>query len=95
MPQIIGPIHPGEHLAEVLEDFGLSQYALAKAMNVPALRISQIVHGKRSITADTSIRLGHVFGQSPRFWLNLQTDYDIEVAQGKFRDDLRKIEIAG
>jgi addiction module HigA family antidote len=74
------PIHPGEVL---LEDFlvplGLTQYALARGLSVPPRRINEIVHGKRAITADTALRLGRFFGTSERFWLNLQTIYDLEV----------------
>ena len=78
----IPPIHPGEVL---LEDFmtplGLSQYRVAKDIGVPALRISQIVRGKRSITADTAMRLARYFGTSAAVWLRLQARYDLEVAE--------------
>ncbi len=82
------PIHPGVHLAEFLEEYELSQYALAKAMHVPPRRINEIVKGQRGVTADTSIRLGKVFSQSSRFWLNLQTRYDLEVAERSFADEI-------
>lgn len=76
------PIHPGEILmGEFLEPMGISQYRLAKDISVPPRRINEIVHGKRSITADTALRLGRFFGMSPQFWLNLQTRYDLEVAE--------------
>ena len=76
------PIHPGEILREeFLEPMGISQYRLAKDISVPPRRINEIVHGKRSITADTALRLGRFFGMSPQFWLNLQTRYDLEVTQ--------------
>jgi antitoxin HigA-1 len=76
------PIHPGEILMEeFLEPMGLSQYRLAKDISVPPRRINEIVHGKRSITADTALRLGRFFGMSPQFWLNLQTRYDLEVTE--------------
>ena len=76
------PIHPGEILLdEFLEPMGISQYLLAKDISVPIRRINEIVHGKRSITADTALRLGRFFGMSPQFWLNLQTRYDLEVAE--------------
>ncbi len=74
------PIHPGEHLAEFLEEYGISAYRLARDTHVPQDRISNIVKGKRAITADTALRLGRFFGVSPQFWLNLQTRYDLEVA---------------
>ena len=76
------PIHPGEVLMEeFLEPMGISQYRLAKDTSVPPRRINEIVHGKRSITADTALRLGRFFSMSPQFWLNLQTRYDLEVTQ--------------
>ena len=78
------PIHPGETLLEeFLKPMGISQYRVAKAMNVPARRINEIVHGKRSITADTALRLSKFFGMSDRFWLNLQTRYDLELEKDR------------
>ena len=83
------PIHPGEILREeFLEPMGISQYRLAKDISVPPRRINEIVHGKRSITADTALRLGRFFGISPQFWLNLQTRYDLEVTQDLLGDRL-------
>jgi len=83
------PIHPGEILMEeFLEPMGISQYRLAKDISVPARRINEIVHGKRSITADTALRLGRYFGMSPQFWLNLQTRYDLEVTEDLLQDRL-------
>ena len=71
-------IHPGEILIEeFLKPMGLSQYRLAKDISVPPRRINEIVHGKRSISADTALRLGRFFGISPQFWLNLQTRFDL------------------
>ena len=76
------PIHPGEILRdEFLEPMGISQYRLAKDISVPPRRINEIVHGKRSITADTALRLGRFFGMSAQFWLNLQTRYDLEITE--------------
>jgi addiction module HigA family antidote len=78
------PIHPGELLlAEFLEPLGISQYRLAKDMSVPPRRINEIVHGTRSITADTALRLARFFGTSERFWLNLQTRYDLELEKDR------------
>jgi len=78
------PIHPGEVLLdEFLEPMGVSQYRLAKDTSVPARRINEIVHGTRSVTADTALRLGRYFGTSAQFWLNLQTHFDLEVQQDK------------
>ena len=74
------PIHPGEHLAEFIDEYGISQYRLAKDIHVPARRINEIVHGKRAITADTALRLGRFFSMEPGFWMNLQSRYDMEVA---------------
>ena len=75
------PIHPGEHLAEMLEELGISQYRLAKAIGVPPIRINDIVRCRRSITADTALRIGQALSMTPEFWLNLQRMYDLEVAR--------------
>lgn len=73
------PVHPGEILVEeFLKPLALTEYRLAKGLRVPARRINEIVHGKRAITADTALRLGRFFRNSPRFWLNLQTGFDLE-----------------
>ena len=78
------PIHPSEILLEeFLKPMGISQYRLAKATSVPARRINEIVHGKRSITADTALRLSKFFGMSDRFWMNLQTRYDLEIEKDR------------
>lgn len=85
----IPPIHPGEILKEeFLDEMGISQYKLAKEINVPPRRINEIVLGKRSITADTALRLGRYFGISPQFWINLQAHYDLEVASDKLGSKL-------
>ena len=84
-------IHPGEILIEeFLKPMGISQYRLAKDISVPPRRINEIVHGKRSISADTALRLGRFFGISPQFWLNLQTRYDLEVAEDLLAERLEK-----
>ena len=78
----IAPVHPGEILlGDFMEPLGLSQYALAKALAVPALRISQIVRGQRAISADTALRLSRYFGTRAEWWLDLQTHHDLEVAR--------------
>jgi len=83
------PIHPGEILMEeFLEPMGISQYRLAKDISVPPRRINEIIHGKRSITADTALRLGRFFNMSPQFWLNLQTRFDLEVAEDRLENRL-------
>ena len=74
-------IHPGDHLAEFLDELGISQYRLAKAIAVPPRRINEIVHGRRAITADTALRLGQAFEMTPDFWLNLQRIYDLDRAR--------------
>lgn len=85
----MSPIHPGEVLLEeFLSPLGLSQYRLAKDISVPPRRINEIVHGQRRITADTALRLSRFFGTSERFWLNLQTRYDLEVAKDQLGDRL-------
>ena len=76
-----GPVHPGEHLAEMLAELGRSQRHLAQAMGVPPARISQIIHGRRGITADTALRLGQALAMTPEFWLNLQHIYDLDLVR--------------
>jgi addiction module HigA family antidote len=73
-------IHPGEILRDELEELGVTPTALARQIAVPPNRISQIISGRRSITGDTALRLGHWFGSSPEFWLNLQSAYDLRLA---------------
>lgn len=77
----IEPIHPGEHLAEFLDELGISQYRLATAIRMPPRRINEIVHGRRSVTADTALRVGKALGTTPEFWLNLQRMCDLDVAR--------------
>ena len=87
----IPPIHPGEILKEeFLDPMAISQYRLAKNINVPPRRINEIVHGKRSISADTALRLGRFFGMSPQFWINLQSHYDLEIEKDKLGELLNK-----
>ena len=87
----IPPIHPGEILLEeFLESLKISQYRLAKGINVSARRINEIVHGKRSVTADTALRLARYFGTSERFWMNLQARYDLEVEKDRLGGRLAK-----
>src|SRR6516225_8353514 len=85
------PVHPGEILQEeFLSPLGVSQYRLAKEMSVPPRRINEIVRGSRSISADTALRLSRYFGTSERFWLNLQSRYDLEVEKDRLGDRLRR-----
>jgi len=82
----LAPIHPGEILMEeFLKPMGISQYKLSKDINVPPRRINEIVHGKRSITADTALRLSRYFNLSERFWLNLQARYDLELEKDRLK----------
>ena len=86
----MAPIHPGTHLGEILGDLGITQRRLAGAVRVPPRRINEVVHGRRSITANTALRLGKALGMTPEFWLNLQRMYDLEVARAT--TDLSSIE---
>ena len=83
------PVHPGEILLEeFLKPMGISQYKLAKDISVPPRRINEVVRGKRSISADTALRLSRYFGLSERFWLNLQACYDIEIERDRLENRL-------
>jgi len=87
----IKPIHPGEILMEeFLKPLELSQNQLANDIGVPPRRINEIIHGKRRITADTALRLAHYFKMSPRFWLGLQMDYDLDIEEDKLGSRLNK-----
>jgi antitoxin HigA-1 len=82
-------IHPGEHLAEELEELGMSAAELARQLEVPTNRITGILNGQRAITGDTALRLGHFFGTSPAFWLNLQSLYELRLAEQKAGKSIR------
>lgn len=87
------PIHPGEILqVEYLEPLGVTQHRLAVAVGVPPRRINEIVHGKRGITANTALRLARYFGTSERFWLNLQSRYELEIERDRLAATLDQIE---
>ncbi len=89
----IAPIHPGEVLLEeFLEPLGVTQHHLAVSIGVPPRRINEIVHGKRRITADTALRLARYFGTTDRFWLNLQTRYDLELEKDNLGGALEQIQ---
>jgi len=85
------PIHPGEHLAEELQALGLSAAELARQLDVPTNRITAVLNGQRGITADTALRLGHWFGMSAEFWLNLQKIYELRQAQAAIGHDLERL----
>lgn len=94
------PVHPGEVLLEdFLKPLGLTQYRLAKALSVPPRRINEIVHGTRAVSADTALRLARFFGTSARFWLNLQTAYDLDLEEdrlgGRLTREVRVLRKAG
>src|SRR5437899_5786977 len=84
-------IHPGEHLAEELNALDMSAAELARKISVPTNRITQILNGTRSVTGDTALRLGHFCGTSPQFWLNLQTLYDVRIAEEKYGKTIRDL----
>ncbi len=79
----IAAIHPGEHLAEELDALEMSAAELARKIDVPTNRVTQILNGTRAVTGDTALRLGHFFGTSAQFWLNLQSLYELRIAQEK------------
>jgi addiction module HigA family antidote len=88
-------IHPGEILADELTEIGVTPAALAREIAVPPNRISQILRGRRNITGDTALRLGHWFGTTPRFWLNLQSSYDLRLAQEKAGEEIARLPVRG
>ena len=89
--RVLEPIHPGEILLEeFLKPMEISQYRLAKDVSVDPRRVNEIVHGQRSISADTALRFGRYFGMSPQFWLNLQVHYDLEVLDIEHGDQIKK-----
>lgn len=84
-------IHPGEHLAEELNELGMSAAELARKLDVPTNRITGILNGQRAITGDTALRLAHFFGTSAEFWLNLQSLYELRVAEKKVGKSIRTL----
>jgi addiction module HigA family antidote len=82
-------IHPGEHLAEQLEELGMSAAELARQLKVPTNRITEILNGQRAVTGDTALRLGHFFGTSPEFWMNLQKLYELRLAEQKSGETIK------
>lgn len=85
------PIHPGEVLAEELGELNVSPTELARQLKVPANRITGIINGQRSISADTALRLGHWFGMSAEFWLNLQKAYELRLAQREKGSEIKRL----
>jgi antitoxin HigA-1 len=84
-------IHPGEHLAEELKELGMSGAELARQLSVPTNRVTEILNGRRAITGDTALRLAHFFGTTPEFWLNLQTLFELRIAEKKVGKSIRNL----
>ncbi len=84
------PIHPGEILADELEELGVNPHQLSLDLHVPANRVSQIINGQRGITADTALRLGQWFGTGPDLWMNLQKTYELRIAEEETGDEIRR-----
>ena len=91
MVVVLPPTHPGEHLAEELQSLGMSAAELARRLDVPTNRITGILNGQRAVTGDTALRLGHFFGTSAEFWLNLQSLYELRLAQRKAGKSIRSL----
>ena len=89
------PVHPGKILRDILQDAGISANAAALDMRIPSNRLTEIINGRRSISADTSLRLGRFFGNSAQFWMNLQSNYDLDLAQhhtaGRIRREVQPL----
>lgn len=87
------PIHPGEFLREILEELALTQTAFADALGVSPMRVSHVLNGDRPVTAELALRLGKALGQTPQYWLNLQSSYDLKIAQAALKDSLDAIHL--
>ena len=87
-------VHPGEILSDELTEFGITPTAFARQINVPPNRISQIIAGRRSVTGATALRFGHWFGVDPQFWLNLQTQFDLAIADQRIGEAVRELPTA-
>ncbi len=86
----IAPVHPGAYLKELLDELEISQYRLAKDLGVTATRINHVVKGRRPVTAEFALRLGRYFGQNPRYWLNLQARYDMDIAEDALLEEISR-----
>lgn len=84
-------VHPGEILQEILEDLNLTQTAFANAIGISSMRVSHVIKGTRPVTAELALRFARAFGQSPLYWLNLQSSYDLKIAQTEWQDSLVKV----
>lgn len=87
----LAAIHPGEFLRETLDELGLTQAAFAEALGVSPMRVSHVLRGERPVTAELALRLGRALGQTPQYWLNLQTTYDLKIAQADIKDSLANV----
>ena len=85
------PIHPGEFLRETLEELNMTQAAFAEAIGISPMRVSHLLKGDRPVTAEIALRLARAFGQTPQYWLNLQTGYDLKIAQAEMKNSLRAV----
>ncbi len=85
------PVHPGEYLREIIGELGLSQARLARAIGVSPMRISHVVNGSRPVTAELALLLGRAFGQTPQYWLNLQADFDLKLAERELDERLKAV----
>jgi addiction module HigA family antidote len=85
------PIHPGEFLAEILEEIGVSQSEFSRRIGVSRMRISHIVNGQRPVTAEMAHLIGKAFGQTPKYWMNLQASYDLKIAERSLKDQISRI----
>lgn len=85
------PIHPGEFLRETLQELGLTQAAFADALGVSPMRVSHLLKGDRPVSAEMALRLGRALGQTPQYWLNLQSSYDLKIAQAELKDSLNAV----
>lgn len=90
-PKKIPPVHPGEFLAELLDELGLSQAAFARAIGVSPMRVSHVVKGARPVTAELALRFGRAFGQTPEYWMGLQSLYDLETAKDRIGRRLKSV----
>jgi antitoxin HigA-1 len=86
----IKPVHPGVYLKELLDELKLSQYRLAKDLSIPAMRINYVINGKRPVNAELALRLGRYFGQEARYWINLQSRYDMDITEDEMSDQVAR-----
>ena len=88
--QRLAPVHPGEYLKELIDELNISQYRLAQGLGISTMRINFVIHGKRPVTAELALRLGRYFGQHPRYWINLQSRYDLDIAEDGLSERVKR-----